>query len=96
MKKFIIFLTYSTLEDLDLIPESQRKKVLVAINRLTRNPFASGIHTKKLKAFKPPLYRMRSGNYRVIYRIDDTIITIMRVIDRKNLEKIIKRLNLLS
>jgi len=55
-------------------------------------PGGSGI--KKLKGFKPPLYRLRSGDYRVLYRLQSHNITIMRIINRKELEKIIKRANL--
>lgn len=96
MKKFSLTLTYSAVEDLNLIPEAQRIKIIVSIKRLSSNPFASATNIKKLKGFKPPIYRMRSGDYRVIYKLKEKNITVMRIIDRKDLEKIIKRLNLLS
>ena len=96
MKKFNTILTYSAIEDLNLISETQRKKIIVAISKLSSDPFASGPNIKKLKAFKPPLYRMRSGDYRVIYNIKEKTISILRVIERKHLDKVIKRLNLLS
>ncbi|MGD8539463.1 MAG: type II toxin-antitoxin system RelE/ParE family toxin [Candidatus Aminicenantes bacterium] len=96
MKKFTTLLTYSAIEDLDIIPEIQRSKIIASIGRLSSNPFASVHNIKKLKAFKPPLYRMRSGNYRVIYSIEEKTLVIMRVIGRKDLEKVIKRLNLSS
>ncbi|MBI3794516.1 MAG: hypothetical protein HY280_07280 [Nitrospinae bacterium] len=52
---------------------------------------ASGVNVKKLKGFSPPLYRMRSGGYRELYRIYGTEIVILRVIDRKELERAIKK-----
>jgi len=94
LKKFTVQLTYSDVEDLNLIPETQRIKIIVLIKRLSSNPFASVANIKKLKGFKPPLYRMRAGDFRVIYRVKEKTITVMRVIDRKGLEKIIKRLKL--
>jgi mRNA-degrading endonuclease RelE of RelBE toxin-antitoxin system len=55
-------------------------------------PFAASLNIKKLKGFKPALNRMRSGDYRVLYRIKEDTITVIRVIDRKDLETIVKRL----
>ncbi len=49
---------------------------------------------KKLKGFTFAFYRLRAGNYRVLYRIDARLVTIMRVVNRKDLEKIAKRLKL--
>jgi len=59
---------------------------------LSADPVLSGSNIKKLKGFKPQLYRLRSGDYRILYRVMGETITLMRVIDRKDLEKIIKRI----
>jgi mRNA-degrading endonuclease RelE of RelBE toxin-antitoxin system len=45
--------------------------------------------TKKLKSFKN-VYRLRVGNFRVIYSILNEIVLIIRIIDRKNLKKFIR------
>ena len=57
-----------------------REKIL----GLSGNPFPSGF--KKLKGFHNQ-FRIRSGNYRVIYRIENTllIIEVLKVGDRKNI-----------
>jgi len=94
LDKFDIQLTYSAVDDLDCIPEARRIKITASIKKLSSNPFASGTNIKKLKGFKPPLYRIRSGDFRVLYRVHDKTIIIMRVIDRKDLERVIKKLNL--
>jgi mRNA-degrading endonuclease RelE of RelBE toxin-antitoxin system len=47
---------------------------------------------KKRRGFGFPLYRLRVADYRILYRIDETTVTIMRVVDRKDLERAIKRL----
>jgi len=47
--------------------------------------------TKKLRSFKN-VYRLRVGNFRVIYSVLNEIILIIRIIDRKNLERIIDKL----
>jgi mRNA interferase RelE/StbE len=94
LKKFTVQLTNSAVEDFNLIPEIQRVNIITLIKGLSSNPFTSAANIKKLKGFKPPLYRMRAGDFRVIYRVKEKTIIVMRVIDRKGLEKIIKRLKL--
>jgi len=94
LKKFEIQLTYSAAEDLDCIPEDHRIKIIALIKKFASDPFTLGVNIKKLKGFKLPLYRVRSGDYRILYRVQEKTITIMRVIDRKDLDKVIKRLKL--
>jgi mRNA interferase RelE/StbE len=94
LAKFEIQLTSSAVDDLDCIPEISKKKIIAAIQKLSTDPFSSNPHIKKLKGFKPPIYRIRSGDFRVLYRVQDKTIIILRVIDRKDLERIVKRLNL--
>jgi len=94
LDKFDIQLTNSAVDDLDCIPDLPKKKIIASIKKLSSNPFASSPNIKKLKGFKPPIYRIRSGNFRILYRINDKIVIILRVIDRKDPERIIKKLNL--
>jgi len=94
LAKFEIQLTSSAVDDLDSNPEISKKKIIPSIQKLSTAPFSPGPKIKKLKGFKPPIYRMRSGDFRVLYRVQDKTITILRVIDRKDLERIITRLNL--
>jgi mRNA interferase RelE/StbE len=94
LDKFDIQLTYSAVDDLDCIPEAQRKKIIASIKKISSNPFATSPNIKKLKGFKPPIYRIRSGDFRVLYSVRDNTIIILRVIERKDLERVIKKLNL--
>jgi mRNA interferase RelE/StbE len=94
LAKFEIQLTSSAVDDLDCILDISKKKIIASIRKLSADPFSPGPKLKKLKGFKPPIYRIRSGDFRVLYRVKDKTITILRVVDRKDLERIIKRLNL--
>ena len=94
MRNFHLQLTKSAVNDLDSISDDQREKILKDIKSLSGNPLSFGIPFKKLRGFKPPLYRLRSGDHRVLYQLQGDIVTIMRVIDLKDLEKIIKRIRL--
>ena len=92
MDKFFIQLTKPAAADLDAIPAAIRKLVLAGIRHLEQNPFADGSSKKKLKGFPFPVYRLRTGDFRAIYRINQDTVTILRVINRKELERVIKRL----
>jgi mRNA interferase RelE/StbE len=94
VKKFTIELTYSAVEDLNNIPKDLLSSIISSFKHIAVQPFATSAKIKKLVGFKPPLYRVRSGDYRIIYRIEDSIIVIMRVINRKDLEKTIQSLKL--
>jgi len=91
---FDIQLTKTAAVDLTSIPSDLRKRITDDIRILSTNPFSFGGPIKKLRGFKPPLYRLRSGDYRVLYRVHGDFVTIMRIIDRKDLERIIKRIKL--
>jgi mRNA interferase RelE/StbE len=94
VRNFRLQLTKSAAGDLDGIPDDRREKILKDMEILSSRPQLSQSNLKKLKGFRPPLYRLRSGDYRVLYRVLGDTVTIMRVIDRKDLEKIIKRIKL--
>jgi mRNA interferase RelE/StbE len=65
------------------IPASDYKKVKEAIQALANNPRPPG--SKKLKG--RPGWRIRQGNYRVIYEIQDDqlIIIVLDIGDRKDI-----------
>lgn len=47
---------------------------------------------KKLTGFHPPLYRMRSGDFRIYYRIISSDIVVLAVIRKKDSQKALKKL----
>ncbi len=70
-------------KDLDKIPDDSAKKIVEEIKELVRNPFPSGY--KKLSG-KLNAYRIRTGDYRIIYIVDlhGNKIRIMRARHRKD------------
>ncbi len=91
MSNFNVQLTKPAAADLESASD-QLRAIIEAIAGLGENPFPSGQNKKKLKGFSFPLYRLRIGNYRVLYRIDQRLVTIMRGINRKDLERTIRHL----
>ena len=65
------------------LPNALQVRILEALEQLSVNPRPSGV--KKLKsAFN--IYRIRVGEYRVIYSINDTvlIVTVVKIAHRKD------------
>ncbi len=94
MIKFRVALTEHAIVDLRDIPKEMRDQVHRDLKTLESAPFPSGIFIKRLKGFRPPVDRLRSGNFRVLYHIEGENVIILRIIDRKILERTIKKLKI--
>ena len=92
MNKFQVNLTEHATDDLKDISNDFRDQVHQDLKALKSAPFPSGTHIKRLRGFRPPVYRLRSGDFRVLYHIQGNTVTILRVIDRKLLERVLNRL----
>ena len=75
MEFYKVIFTKSVKKDFRKIPKLEVLKILNEIAYLAKNPRSS--KTKKLKGEK--LYRLRVGNYRVIYDIQDNLMLIFVV-----------------
>ena len=78
-------------KDLRALPKRESQRIARQIDALKTDPRPTGC--KKLKG-REDFYRVRVGDYRVVYRIQDDIllILIVRVGDRKEIYEIIRRL----
>lgn len=63
----------SALKDLEKLSADIQKRVIEQTHKLAENPRHSGV--KKLK--NSPYYRARVSNYRIIYDIQDNVVTVM-------------------
>lgn len=87
MPEFEVVLTHRAIADLDALPVKIRLQVSQDIASLARDPFPSHPGVKKLKGYRPALYRPRAGNHRALYRVSQQRVTVLRVIDRRDLER---------
>lgn len=71
----------SAAKELESLPKPDRLRVIERIRRLADDPRGPG--TEKLSGAEK--YRVRQGNYRIIFMIEDRIITviILKIGDRK-------------
>jgi len=83
MTLYKLFIEKAVYKQLKNIPERDYKKIIASIAALANNPRPSGC--KKLKG--RPGYRIREGNYRIIYEINDKIltVTVIEAGDRKEI-----------
>ena len=82
-----VFLTDHAAADLDRFPIRARLQISQGIAFLAREAPPPSPGTKKLKGYRPPLYRLRTGDYRVLYRVAGKAVTVIRVIARRDLER---------
>ena len=82
MAKYSVEFKPSVWKDLDNIPKSDRRKILRKIQTLADDPRPHG--SQKLAGQER--YRIRQGNYRIIYSIEDDrlIVVVVKVGNRRD------------
>ena len=65
-------------KDLDGLDREVNRRVRVAIERLA----VGDGDVRRLTGIDPPLFRLRAGDWRVLFRYDETAIFILRVLPR--------------
>jgi mRNA interferase RelE/StbE len=82
MAKYKIEIKRSASKELNSLPNKEIKKIINSINQLIENP--RPINSKKLSASER--YRLRVGDYRILYEIEDLILIvhIIKIAHRKD------------
>lgn len=82
MGKYRIEIKKSAAKEIEKLPGNEIKKVLNKIKELSQNPRLIGC--KKLS--KEEKYRIRQGNYRILYQVKDDllIVFVVKVAHRKD------------
>jgi mRNA interferase RelE/StbE len=73
MKRYTVVLTQTAEKELYRLPIRVIEKIISVLKSLEENPRPSGC--KKLKGYKN-LWRIRVGNYRLIYSIEEVIMLV--------------------
>ena len=82
MEKYDLLILPSVYKDLDKIPKKDRSKIIGKIWDLAIDPRP----VKSIKLSGDEKYRIRQGNYRILYTIEDQqlIVTVVKVSHRKD------------
>ncbi|MCD6150270.1 MAG: type II toxin-antitoxin system RelE/ParE family toxin [Deltaproteobacteria bacterium] len=75
MAKYKIRIKKSAEKELSKIPEKELLKILDKIKSLSDEPHPTG----SIKLTNQEKYRVRVGNYRILYQIEDNILTVFVV-----------------
>ena len=77
----------TALKELEKVPKAYAIKIRNSIDKLAQDPRPPGV--KKLKGTDENLYRVRFGDYRIIYSVEDEIqiIEVTRIGHRKYIYK---------
>jgi mRNA interferase RelE/StbE len=65
-----------TLKQLEKLDRTAQKKIVLAVTKLAGNPRPHGV---KSLVTRPVEYRVRVGNYRVVYEINDDRLVVLVV-----------------
>lgn len=93
---FRIEFTTRAIKDLEKLTKNIQKQILKESMRLETEPFQFKNKIKKIQGINFTCYRLRidcqSDSYRLFYGIDKDVIYILRVISKKDADKIIQRI----
>lgn len=94
--EFQVEYTTRAIRDLKKLPKNVQKHILEEFLRLETESFQFKKKIKKIRGISFPCYRLgidfQSDSYRLFYGIDQRIVYILRVISKKDADKIIQRI----
>ena len=90
MAQRLVELAPRALRDLHKLPAVARKRILEDFSILETTTWPGPPKIKKLRGYE--LYRLRTGTYRSIFEDRGQTLVILRVIDRKDLERLLRGL----
>lgn len=82
-----VFLSEKAQRDLDGFSNKVTHQILSDCARLADDPIPDGKRIKKLRGLKEVLYRLRAGDYRVVFLRSGTRIDIVRVLSKPDFQK---------
>ena len=82
---YIVTIRKQAIKELERLPKKDTQQISKAIDELSGNPRPNGC--KKLKGESEYIWRIRVGNYRVLYTIEDRvkIVEVRKIGHRKNI-----------
>ena len=76
MPLYEVELIRSARKEFEVLPLKIRSKIIDALSLLARNPYSNLLNIKKMRD-KHDLYRVRIGDYRVVYEIRKQYLVVL-------------------
>lgn len=83
-----VFLSEKAQDDLDEFPKKIAAQIVKDCSRLANDPIPDGKRIKKLQGYKENLYRLRAGDYRVVFKRSGTRIDIVRILSKPDFQRL--------
>ena len=91
--RFSVLILKGAQKDLLGLSPAIRLQILAKMKSLETGPLPTGkSDIKILHGFRPVLFRLRSGDFRVGYRLKEKVVEVVAVVNRKELETLLRRL----
>lgn len=89
--RYVVTIEAKAVKDLKAIRDDMQDQILEHVSALAENPRPQG--AKQLRVLGRTLHRIRVGDYRVIYRIEDRelVVEVVMVWHRKDVYKRLRR-----
>lgn len=92
MPKYSLIVPQAVRSQLIRLPKNLRLRLLQRIKTLEDNPLPYGNTIKRLQGTTEPLYRLRVGDYRVIFHLEGTRVRVEQVVHRRDLDRALRRI----
>ena len=88
MSLFIVKFAKSAKKEFNKLPSKIQDRIVEALKLLSINPFSELLKIKKLKG-QEELYRIRIGNYRLVYEVqnNELIVHLVKIGHRREVYK---------
>lgn len=83
-----VFLSEKSQDDLDELPAKIAAQIAADCSRLASNPVPDGKRIKKLQGYKENLYRLRAGDYRIVFRRSGTRVDIVQILSKPDFQRL--------
>ncbi len=94
--KFIVEFTTRAVKDLKTFDGETQKHILNESLNLENDPYSYKKNITRIRGIKFPCYRLRinirNDSIRLFYGIEKNIVFVLRIVSKKDSEKVIKRL----
>ena len=89
--KYRVVFTRTSEKDIKSLPKTIQANSLRQIKKLEMRITPDGKRIKKIKGIKGSFYRLRIGDYRAVFTVEGDSVTILRIVNRKELDRVVSR-----
>jgi len=91
MSRYKLIIPKSVFKEIEKLDLPLKRRIRDALLALRENPFPPGKRVKRLKGPYDEFWRLRVGDYRVMYEVEGGEVRILGIVHRKDLEKWLRK-----